>query len=1111
MFRRCAAAVTRSSDWPPIFSAPSRSPPFRNSSLGSVPSAPTRGCAPPPRMRSHPVMNNSRSFSRFSHLARVLAIAGLGALGLLVAPPGAAAQSTAAVSGTVTGADGRPVPSALITIENTSTGFRANALANDRGQFNARQLPLGGPYRIRAESLGYQAVQQEGFELNMGDRIRVDFELPTAAVALEGVTVLTDRTREIATRRVAATSIRGDAIEALPAQGRDFSDLASLDPTFIRTGGRNLSIAGQRGTQTEFLIDGMSTRRSLSGGSSGQGAYTLSMAAIREFEVTRNEYDVTYGRSGGGVNAVTRSGTNELSGQLFAFHKNDRLTTEDFQGRRPDDFRQTQFGFGIGGPVVRDRVHFFVAYDQQLESTPFVNGDIRNGDDEVNFRVSADSLSRLLDILQTNYGLQDRDRQFGTFTRAPLNQAIFGRLDAQISNRHALTFRTNLTRWQDPEFRGGDQQLTLLEAKEGSRSMELAGLLSLRSSLTPTLTNEAKLQVVRLARFNEPNTDIPRGFVRIRSDLPNGTTGDTRVHFGGNRLSPSEHREVQVQLANTSYLQLGNQLVTFGTDNMLTLSRSQESNNQGGLFEFESLADLEAMDPFRFTRQAPVEGRFNFATPRALWMGLFAQTELEVNDALTVQGGVRWDVQTFLNQPQRNPMAEEVFGLRTDRFPEADLSGFQPRLTVTWDPRRDGTRLLQAGGGAFRAQTLNWTTVNAYLGTGNQFADITFQGENVPYPDFNRFRQDQSAVPGIPSGGEAQAAPQFLNVIGEGYRLPMIWKANVAYRHDLGWASMGVNVMASRTSGNYAYVDRNLVENPAFTLPDGRPVLVPASSIGSNGRPSVNNARINRDFGRVFELVDAGKSENRALVLDALVPLGGGAMVSASYTLNETRDNLSFNCCNPVINNPVAGDHRDLQALTASDYDFRHKVVAFGQLPEYWGFRLSARYEGQSGTPFSLMTGSDITGDGQGNNNLAFVFDPADPNTPAEVAAAMERVLANPDNLAADYIRASLGQIAPRNGGRNLWGNRLDVRASRFFPTVAGHRAEVVVDVFNFANLLNSDWGANRNLGSRQTLLNITGFDQERQDYVYSVNENVGTTGLSGRPWEIQLGVRYHF
>lgn len=1025
----------------------------------------------------------------------------------------AASQSTAGITGTVSGEDGRIIPSAQVTIENTSTGFSLVATTNERGQYNARQLPLGGPYTVQVQSLGYRTVAQEGFQLNLGDLVRVDFQLPTSAVQLEGILIQTDRVREIASRRVAATSIRGEAIESLPAQGRDFSDLASLDPTFIRTGGRNLSIGGQRGTQTEFMIDGVSTRRSLSGGSSGQGAYTLSMAAIREFEVTRNEYDVRYGRSGGGINAVTRSGTNDFSGQLFAFHRNDRLTTTDFQGRAPTDLSITQLGLSAGGPIIRDRVHFFAAYEQQLESTPFINGDIRGPEDEIDFGIASDSLGRLMNILASEYGLQNVDRQLGSFTRSPLNQALFARVDWQLNGNHTLTLRNNLTRWSDPEFRGGDQRITLLEAKEGSRSLEVAALASLRSTLSPRLTNEAKLQVVRLARFNEPNTDIPRGFVRVQSTLPNGTNGDARVQFGGNRLSPSEHREVQVQFTNTTHLQLRNQLLTFGTDNMLTLNRSQEGNNQGGLFEFNSLADLEARRPFRYTRVVPTTGeRFVFATPRASWLGLFAQTEYEASDALTIQAGLRWDTYVMLNSPGRNPAVEEAFGLRTDRFPSADLLGFQPRLQFTWDIDRDGGRVVQLGGGAFRAQTLNWTTVNAFNGTGNQFADVTLTGDAVPTPDFQRYRQDPEARPGIPAGGVVGGAPQLVNVISEDFQMPMIWKANASYRQDLGPVSLGINLLASMTRSNYAYVDRNLRETPAFTLPDGRPVLVPASTIGGNGRPSVVQARVNPSFGRVFELVDVGEAWNRAMVLDAVVPLEGGALVSASYTLNESRDNLSFNCCNPVISTPVKGDHRALDgALTAADYDFRHKVVAFGQLPTVWGFRLSARYEGQSGTPFSLMVGSDITGDGQGNNNLAFVFNPEDPSTPADIADAMRRVLSNPDNVAADYIRENLGQIADRNGGRNPWRNRLDLRASRFFNTVGGQRAEVVVDVFNALNLLNDEWGAVRSLGSRQTLLNVTGFDQARGDYQYRVNENVGVTRPSGRPYEIQLGIRYHF
>ncbi len=1040
---------------------------------------------------------------------RAVAVASV--LLLLSAAP-LSAQSTAAISGTVLSDAGEPVPSAAVIVTNTSTGFSTRVRANERGQYNLRQLPLGGPYSLRVENLGFRPVRQDSISLNLGDRLRIDFTLTAASVSLSEVVVTADAARVAAARYSTATNIRSEAIDALPTQARDFTDLASLDPTFVRTGGRDLSIAGQRGTQTEFMIDGMSTRRSLSGGTSGQGAYTLSMASVREFEVTRNEYDVTYGRSGGGINAVTKSGTNELTGELFTFHRNQRLTTADFQGREPTDFQLTQLGFALGGPIIRDKMHYFVSLDQQLESTPFINADIRNADDELNFRVSRDSINRMLGILQSSYGLTDPDAQFGQFTRRPLNQALFARLDWQLAEGHTLTLRNNLTRWSDPRYRGGDQQVTLLEAKEGSRSMEVSALASLRSTLSPRLNNEAKIQVVRLARFNEPNTDIPRGFVRIRSDLPNGTVGDTRVQFGGNRLSPSQHREVQLQLSNTTYLQLSNQIITFGTDNMLTLSRSQESANQGGLFEFNSLAELENMQPFQYTRQAPFGERLNFATPRSVWTGFFAQTEYTASPTLTVQAGLRWDAQFFLNQPQRNEVAEAAFDITTGQFPKADLTGFQPRLQVTWDPKGNGQRMFQIGGGAFRTQTLNWTTVNAFLGTGNQFADITLTGASVPMPDFTNYRRDQSTVPGIPTSGDVRTAPQFLNVFSDDYRLPLVWKANASVREDFGWTSVGLNLLASRTTRNYAYVDRNLREAPAFTLPDGRGVLVPAASIPANGRPNLNQARVNTEFGRVFELVDVGEATNRAMILDMMVPLRDGAMLSGSYTLNETRDNLSFNCCNPVLSTPVPGDHRNLSgALTASDYDFRHKVVLVAQLPEFYGFRVSARYEGQSGTPFSLMVGSDITGDGQNNNNLAFVFDPDDASTPAGLAAGMRAVLSNPDNLAADYIRQSLGTIAERNGGRNPWNTRIDIRASRFINSLGGQRAELVLDVFNVANLLNRSWGAERSLGSRQTLLNVTGFDQSTQQYVYSVNDNVGVTQLSGQPYQIQLGARYHF
>lgn len=189
--------------------------------------------------------------------------------------------------------------------------------------------------------------------------------------------------------------------------------------------------------------------------------------------------------------------------------------------------------------------------------------------------------------------------------------------------------------------------------------------------------------------------------------------------------------------------------------------------------------------------------------------------------------------------------------------------------------------------------------------------------------------------------------------------------------------------------------------------------------------------------------------------------------------------------------------------------------------PKVWGFRLGARYVGLNGRPFSAVVNGDINGDESNANDLAFVFDPDDPTTPPDVAAAMRRVLDNPDNFAANYLRENLGRIATRNGAFAPWNSRIDVRLSKRMGTFRGQAAEFVVDVFNFANLLDRDWGgqyllpqgiSNQNpVVQRVPLLNVIGFDQVTQRYLYSVNESFGVLQKQGDPYQIQVGMRYEF
>lgn len=1055
---------------------------------------------------------------RASALVKVLAVLALSAW-----PAVLRAQTTdATVVVVVRSAEDEALGGASVEVRNTSTGFTARGRTGRDGRATFRQLPLGGPYTVQASRMGFAARQQAGYELGMGSRVEVTLRLADQSLALEAVVVSGDAGYARDLRLGGSTRISGAELQNLPATGRNFTDLAGLAPTT----GPTLSINGQRPTATDVRLDGLQSRNMLRGGELGRGPYTVSMEAVREFEVVTNVYDVTLGRQGGGtIAAATREGTNTWTGTFFAYGRDDRLAAEeDFLGRGRDvrDFGVLQWGGSAGGPLVRDRLHLFAAFDRQDSREPLFVADLRTPRDQVDAGIAADSLARALRILQDLYGTSERET--GVFDRRPRATTLFVRLDWQASARHRVTLRHNVSHWDNPNNDVGDQPLSLMESRSSIRSTDHQSLLAVRSELGSSAQNELKLGVSFSDRELIPNSLAPRGFVRVRSALPDGSTGDVRIQFGGNRLAPERSGERQLQLINTTWITRGRHTLAFGTDNSLTRLRTYIPIEQGGLFEFETLADLEALRPFRYSRQVPLRQGEQWARQHVLDGGVFAQTEWRPGDRLVATLGARYDVTAFLTAAPRNPVVEEALGLRTDHTP-TDWNNLQPRAQVTWDAGGDGRHVVRAGAGAFAAQPHYYLQANSLFNSGTDLADLVLSGAAVPRPDYAAYRRDPSTVPGVPAGTQV---PAYVNLTSPRFETPTTWKANLSYQRRLGERlTLAATALAARTVDNYHYVDRNLAGEPAFTLDaeGGRPVFVPAESIDTRGRTSFRNARRTPLLTHGLELVPGGELRQRALVMEASLALPRESGVHASFTWNRTRDNSSFNCCiarTASLLTPVRGDPRGLDgAWGPSDTDFRRKLVVFGALPPVAGFRVSGRYVGSTGRPFSLVVNGDINGDDYNGNDLAFLFDPDDPRTPADVAASMRRVLDNPGNVAADYIRANLGSIAGRNAVLAPWVWRLDARVSRPLRTVGRQRAELVVDVYNLANLLNSEWGgqyllpggisASNAVQQRLNLLNVTGFDAATRTYRYSVNENVGVLRKQGDPYQIQLGLRYAF
>jgi hypothetical protein len=284
----------------------------------------------------------------------------------------------------------------------------------------------------------------------------------------------------------------------------------------------------------------------------------------------------------------------------------------------------------------------------------------------------------------------------------------------------------------------------------------------------------------------------------------------------------------------------------------------------------------------------------------------------------------------------------------------------------------------------------------------------------------------------------------------------------------------------------------------------------------------VRRAVANTAFNRVIALESPGESRETALTGSATFRVGARLQGSAGYAWSKARDNSTYGCClarTATTFTPVRDDPRDLsQAWGPSDLDTRHRVVGTIDLRGPLGITFAARYAAASGRPFSLVVDGDVNGDEANGNDLAFLFDPNDPNTDPAVAASMRRILANQDNLARDYIRDHLGRVAGRNTINTPWTHRVDVRARRDFSFLGTSRVGLTVDVFNAGNLVNRKWGAQYALPvgissqnpvvNRIPLLRIVGFDATANRFRYTVNEQAGVLSRTGEPYQVQVGVQ---
>jgi hypothetical protein len=1046
---------------------------------------------------------------------RTAALLLIPASALIASTLAAQAVTTAALYGTVAGADSAPIAEAVVSVANTATGERWQTATGTRGHFVFEYLSLGGPYILSARAIGYAPVSVPGVFLSLGERRRVDLRLTPAAVELAELRVTGATDPMLNAGRTGPAQTIGDTlISRLPVGKRDFAQLVFLSPQAVLSPFGGVSIAGQSDRLNGVQLDGATNLdlTGFAGGGAGlgtpaaqSGVRTLSVEALQELQILTAPFDVRYGTFAGGlVNAVTRSGSNRWQGSLSAYLEDESLTGKDLSGNRAQDFRTQELALTLGGPIIRDRAAFFldlgVQRDLVPQSVPGIGSDTVGGADSAGVGIRYASAQRFQRILADSFGVDA-----GEFKAAPFRQPsgnLFAKITLQPGVNQRLEVSHNFGHGNpvDPGYREPYVQYAL--TSNGFRAPSTVNATRLAWTMTPGsgVSNELGLAYMRVREKGQAPGHFPE--VAVHADSSVLVAGDqtfSTVNFS--------NQDVWELTDNLSWFHGAHQL-TLGThDELISTTRSTQLQPLGH-WGFSSLDSLAAGLPFEYFRTVdnPLRPEGQGADLGINQVGFYMQDRWSVSPRLTLTAGLRMDVPYFTSEPVRNPLVGTELGIDNSRTPSGNLL-WSPRMGVNYD--LGGRGFLRGGLGLFTGRpAYHWLMAGPYSGTGLDASSLYCGGAEVP-----AFTLDPANQPATCGSGSVQATPE-VRYFDASYRFPRSLRLSLGTDLRLPQGVIGtLDFLYVRSVDQLYLEDVNLIQTGVATGEGNRALY--GTFDPATGEPTPN--RRSASFGPVIEFRNSSGDRSYIATAQLQKRFAGGSELGLAYTYTDGRDRMSTAADIAQLNlggtNVVDGS-LNRRRLAPSLYSVPHKITAFGAVDLPLGFRFSLFYSGQSGAPYSYLVRGDANADGVTFGSFPLNNDPIYvPRDSTDITLTDPSQWATLDRAIRSKacLRKQRGQLMRRNSCRDSWFTTVNARFSKLFGTMPGQSLEIIADLFNVANLLDSDWGVRR-LRDRIALLGLDGHDPANGRGIYRVFSSPETSrDNESTRWRMQLGARYTF
>lgn len=1010
----------------------------------------------------------------------------------------AAAQgvTTGAVGGVVTDSAGNALSQVQIRVTNTASGFVTATVSRNDGRYFLQGLETGGPYEIVARRIGFAPSTKTNQFISLSQTLKLDFVMTQQPVQVAGVqiTAITGTETFTPTNTSVKTILSDTALQRLPSLTRNLADYVKITPQVSSTGAGS-SGGGMSNRMNNVQIDGASERDVFGLGATGQpgaevNSKSISVDAVKEFQVLLAPFDVRQGNFGGLlINAVTKSGTNKLQGSAFYFYRNEKYGA-DTSVLRATPFNRSQYGFTLGGPIIQDKLHFFVAPEFQKENSP-VTGPFANqpADQRPLFPINAADQTRFESIM-ARLG----ETQLGTDGAANITNPLsnlFGRLDYRINDAHRLVFRYNFSKGE--RLRQQNNRGSTLAVYSGNfhtfTNTKNAPVLQLYSNFSNGASNELFIGYNNWYNRRTPESNFPQ----IRVNTVVGPNGNAAILAGADQFSQGNELDTETWelTENFTFAPKGNHTFTVGTRNEIVKLRNLFTQSSFGVWGFSNLDSLDAGNANSFRKAIILKdgGNVDFD---AMQNAFYAQDQWQVTPRFAVTAGLRFDLTTYLTGVDYNAAIDSAYGRRTDDVPGTTVQ-FSPRLGFNWDITGDQQNQLRGGLGLFVGTPPYVWLENAYVNSGNIITFLNCTNAANPAP---AFRVDPSGINTCANGTGAKPIGD-VNFLAKDLKFPQPLRLSLGYDRQLpGDLVASLEGLYSRTLNQLFFVSKNVREPQAVQGLGGRvmyaTVLNPANGTITLLPPPavVANGGTGR-FSTAIDLQNQNKDYAYNLTAQLRKRYSNNWEAQVAYTYSQARDVQSFGSSTAISNwqfgRTIAGRQED--AFTGiSLFDQPHKLSAAGTYTLRWlknfSTDISAFYTGVSGAPHDYIyssgggTAGDLNGDGSTGNDLIYVPTRATDGTQIQfrnitgtVNGVPNTIISSAANQAAQFddfidnsecLKGVRGQILERNSCRLPFSNQVDVAIRQVLPEILGQKLSFQLDIFNFGNLLNEKWGVQR-------------------------------------------------